>query len=189
MRRVEAFMDRFNVHAERLPNFLKVFGLLRGVGAYCRTHFAPWRGQMFSLTLNGRKVWLRRTASDTAIFFQIFVKREYETAQWRQHKSLADHYDALLAAGRTPIIIDAGANIGLSALWFSARYPKAKIYAIEPDDANMAMLMRNIAGNPNIIPIRGAVWDKPARLKIGNPQAGAGGVRVEEGEGPLQAYS
>ena len=34
----------------------------------------------------------------------------------------------------TPLIIDCGANMGLSLLFFSKRYPTARIIAFEPDE-------------------------------------------------------
>ena len=181
----------FQLHPpfDRLPNFVKAFGALQGARAFCRMHLSSYNGRQFSLRLGGRRVWLRRTASDTSIFFQVFVKREYDTSEWPQHAQLSARYDALVAAGRIPVIIDAGANIGMSALWFNARYPKAQIYAVEPDSANLAVLTRNIAGNPAITSVHGAVWDRPARLTIANPGAGAGAFRVVEGDGTLRAFS
>src|SRR5258708_20272776 len=119
------YMSRFDPRIERLPNFLRVFGPLLGLAAYCRVYLVPQNGRQFSLTVGGTRLWLRRTLSDISIFFQIFLKREYETKQWRpQNKKLNDRYKAILASGRVPVIIDAGANIGLSALWFAARYPE-----------------------------------------------------------------
>lgn len=174
---------------DRLPNFLKAFGPLQGVRAFGRMHLGSYDGRQFSVTVGGRRVWLRRTASDTSIFFQVFVKREYDTSEWPQHAQLSARYDALVAAGSIPVIIDAGANIGMSALWFNARYPRAKIYAVEPDSGNLAILTRNVAGNPAITAVHGAVWDRTARLTIANPGAGAGAFRVVEGDGALRAYS
>jgi FkbM family methyltransferase len=176
---------------ERLPNFVKTFGPVAGLAAFSRIYFAGRRraGETFSLDVAGQRFWMRHSASDASIFVQIFVKQEYSTIQWRQHERLIEHYQALLAEGRTPIIVDAGANIGLSALWFAKLYPNAKIYAVEPDDANMELLARNIADKPQIVPLRGAVWDRPARLRIADPAVGAGAFRVVEGEGRLRAYA
>ena len=167
-------MSQVSLNMERLPNFMKVFGPVRGAKAFSQMHFPGKQGQIFSVGVGDQKIWLRRTASDTGIFFQIFIKREYETRQWSQDKQLSERYEAILASGRTPVIIDAGANIGLAALWFHARYPKAKIYAVEPDDANMDMLRRNVAGSPSIVLIQGALWDRPAKLKIETSLGGGG---------------
>jgi FkbM family methyltransferase len=46
-----------------------------------------------------------------------------------------------------PKIIDAGANIGLSVLYFKFLFPKSKIIAIEPDPTAFEYLEENIAQN------------------------------------------
>jgi FkbM family methyltransferase len=43
------------------------------------------------------------------------------------------------------VIVDAGANIGIAALYFSRCYPHAKIYCIEPVPANFTLLVSNIS--------------------------------------------
>jgi predicted O-methyltransferase YrrM len=40
-------------------------------------------------------------------------------------------------------IVDAGAHIGGSVLWFTSRYPNARIIAIEPRLATFALLREN----------------------------------------------
>ena len=47
--------------------------------------------------------------------------------------------------GRPPVIVDLGANVGLSAAWFAARWPGARIVCVEPDPANLEVL-RDAAG-------------------------------------------
>jgi len=47
----------------------------------------------------------------------------------------------------TPIIIDAGAYIGLSTLYFKQLYPHAKIIAIEPNPESFKLLEKNIFEN------------------------------------------
>lgn len=47
----------------------------------------------------------------------------------------------------TPFIIDCGANIGMSVLYFKSLYPQSTLVAYEPDVENMAFLKRNIAIN------------------------------------------
>ncbi len=41
-----------------------------------------------------------------------------------------------------PLILDCGANIGLSALYFQRLYPKARIMAFEPDTHNFELLTK-----------------------------------------------
>jgi len=46
--------------------------------------------------------------------------------------------------GNVATIIDIGAYIGISTLYFAARYPQAKILAVEPDPNNYACLKQNL---------------------------------------------
>lgn len=45
-----------------------------------------------------------------------------------------------------PVIIDAGANIGLATLWLHASYPAAEVHCFEPASENFELLRRNTAG-------------------------------------------
>ena len=46
-----------------------------------------------------------------------------------------------------PNIVDMGAHIGLSVLYFARAYPESSIVAYEPDPANFALLKRNVEEN------------------------------------------
>src|SRR5258708_36166931 len=46
-----------------------------------------------------------------------------------------------------PFIIDCGAHIGMSVLYFKRMYPKAKIVAFEPNPNSFKLLERNITQN------------------------------------------
>ena len=66
----------------------------------------------------------------------------------RRHSSRnASIYEQEVLRFRTtsdrPRIIDCGANVGTSALWFSQQYPQAEIIAFEADPALAAVLARN----------------------------------------------
>lgn len=43
------------------------------------------------------------------------------------------------------VIFDIGANIGAAAVYFAARYPRARIYCFEPLPENVELLRRNVA--------------------------------------------
>jgi len=49
-------------------------------------------------------------------------------------------------SGLRPLIIDAGANIGASPIYFLSRYPDALVVAIEPERNNCALLRSNCEG-------------------------------------------
>lgn len=66
------------------------------------------------------------------------------------------------------IIIDCGANIGLSVLYFSKQYPDHKIYAFEPDASIFEILKENIRTFElnNVELLDCAVWDKKTELEF-----------------------
>lgn len=175
----------------RLPNYLKALGPRAGLTTFMRIYGKRRPpGALFSVPFDSHAVWLRATPSDTSIFFQIFIKQEYDTVGWApQHARLQACYQAILATGCTPVIIDAGANIGLASRWFGEQYPQARIFAVEPDAGNVAVLRRNVAHLANVTVLDGAVWDSPARLSIANPGAGAGAFHVIENGGDLRSYT
>ena len=65
-----------------------------------------------------------------------------------------------------PLIVDAGANIGMATLYFAHQYPLAQIVAIEPEPSNFEMLQRNCSGLPNVILLQGALWSSNSPLEI-----------------------
>lgn len=85
-------------------------------------------------------------------------------------------------------IIDAGANIGLTAVFFATKYPNSKIIAVEAEASNFKMLQRNVAAYPNVLPIHAALWSHDGEIAVGQPdsKSGAGGewaFVTHEGEG------
>ena len=77
-------------------------------------------------------------------------------------------------------IIDAGANIGLAAVYFANVYPKAKIYAIEPEQSNYELLLQNIQQYSNIQAFKAALWNNATRLEISNCEAKKWAFQVKE---------
>lgn len=82
-----------------------------------------------------------------------------------------------------PIIIDCGASMGVSVLYFSKKYPSAKIIAFEPDESVLPFLMKNIQSHniENIELFKKAVWTEETELKFftDNGLGGRVGLRYE----------
>jgi FkbM family methyltransferase len=108
---------------------------------------------------------LRRRTTDVGTFEQVFF-----TDQYGSH---------LYSDLRPRFIVDCGANIGLSTLWFANRYPDATIVAVEPDPSNFALLRENVRSYSNIKPCAAAVWSASVPLRIANPDAAKDAYRVE----------
>jgi FkbM family methyltransferase len=47
----------------------------------------------------------------------------------------------------TPFVVDCGANIGMSVLYFKSLYPEARVLAFEPDPSAFACLRANVTEN------------------------------------------
>jgi FkbM family methyltransferase len=95
----------------------------------------------------------------------------------------------LIASGGEPLIIDCGANIGLTSVWYARQFPEATIIAVEPEESNLEIASKNLAAYPNIRLVPGGVWDTPTQLSIVNPDAEPWAFQVEEGKGSIPAFT
>jgi FkbM family methyltransferase len=64
------------------------------------------------------------------------------------------------------IIIDGGAYVGFSSIYFALKYPKAKIFAVEPEEGNFRLLSSQTSSISNIIPINKGLWNTRSFLKV-----------------------
>lgn len=83
-----------------------------------------------------------------------------------------------------PAILDLGANIGLSVLYFKSLYPKAQITAFEADPAVYEYLKQNVHGSgfTDVELINKAVWDCNGTLRF-HAEGGDGGRVAQDGDG------
>ena len=83
-----------------------------------------------------------------------------------------------------PLIIDCGANMGLSVLYFSKNHPDAKIIAFEPDEQIVPFLRKNICSQElgNVHLIQKAVWIEESVLDFytDNGMGGRIGTKYQE---------
>ncbi len=63
-------------------------------------------------------------------------------------------------------VIDAGANIGYTAILFANWWPKSKIISLEPDKENYELILKNTVHYPNITVLHAGLWNKEVSLKI-----------------------
>ena len=133
-------------------------------------------------------MWVRPRGSDLNVVLQIFGTRDYDLGWCLPYKQHIEAVcDRIVADGDVPLIIDAGANIGASALWFSLHFPDARVFAIEPDRANVQMLVKNTADRSNITVFHAGLWDRPTSLAILSDEEASWAKRVAEQTGPAAA--
>lgn len=130
-----------------LPYFMAL-----GVSGGMRYLIKKQRGVNRDVRMAGIKkpILLRPGTSDHGVFYQIFIKQEYKIKLEFEPR----------------VIVDGGANIGLSSVYFKNKYPDAHIIAIEPDDENFEMLRKNLAGYPNISLKNAGLWSKKMQTRV-----------------------
>lgn len=170
------------------PNFIKEFGIQKGIPLLLQItrQFSSHSKQVQSYAVPGyrEKIFLRETIADHATFKQCLVTNQYDFFHFPQAARLKNAYEATLNSGKNPLIIDAGANIGLATLWFNRHFPEAHIVAIEPEDNNFELLQKNTSHlTKQITLIKGGIWHRTARLEIVNPDSGSASFRIAETSG------
>jgi FkbM family methyltransferase len=120
---------------------------------------------------------MRPSRTDLVTFKEIFIKREYDL-----------EFNPTLPV---KVIVDAGANIGFTSIFFAHKYPDAMIISIEPDQENFEYLRLNTASYPKIIAIKSALWNKKEAISTVDNGYGKRGIMVEKNNGsnPLEATS
>lgn len=120
---------------------------------------------------------IREGTSDINVFYQVFVDENYNYSYAKEPN----------------IILDIGANVGYTAIYYAKRFPKAQIYCLEPDLDNYNTLIKNIEKFPNIKACNGALYNKDIKLNIYDPGLGAWGLQISEIQNntnkTVQAYS
>lgn len=92
--------------------------------------------------------YIRNNTSDVYVYSEIIESLEYN----------------FIASQEPKVIIDAGGNIGLTAIYFARKYPSAKIISIEPEENNFKLLKENTKNYDNIIPLQLALWYKVGEI-------------------------
>ena len=54
-------------------------------------------------------------------------------------------------AATVRVVVDLGANIGLTSLWMSRHHPVHTCVAVEPSPDNAALVRENLAGTPTTV--------------------------------------
>lgn len=112
------------------------------------------------------EIYLRDNLADRKNFIHIFIKKEYEI-----------NLDI-----NPEVIIDAGAYIGLSTIFFANLYSNAKIISIEPEKSNFEILKLNTEQLKNVTILNNAIWNKDGILNVVDVGLDKWGFIVDERE-------
>jgi FkbM family methyltransferase len=114
---------------------------------------------------------------DRGVVYQILQSRDYELNHFSRAGALEAYAQSKMHAGQWPLIIDAGANIGASPVYFSFRYPTSRVVAIEPEPNNCDLLRQNCASR-DVVLLQGAVGSEKSSACLFDPGLSDWGFRV-----------
>jgi FkbM family methyltransferase len=136
-----------------------------GVFAFIRARLSGAH-PLFKSTVPGVRhpVYVRIGTTDVSVLRQVLLEKHYE----------------LPIQIAPALILDAGANIGLSAVYFANKYPGATIVALEPEASNFAVLQKNAAPYPQIKPVQAALWAEEKQIGLIDPDFGHHGFQTVE---------
>lgn len=123
-------------------------------------------------------IQLRPGTADLSTFVHVFIREDYAVDRLGREGEILGEYQRILAAGKRPLIVDCGSNIGLASLYFSLSFPDASVFGIEPSRENLAQAAGHCTGQ--IYQHLGAVSDRDEVLTISNPSAAADAFRVQK---------
>lgn len=101
-----------------------------------------------------RPLFVRPFTSDIHVFRQVFANLEYKPVE-------------SLVSPDSALIVDCGANVGMSGAYLLSEFPNARLIAVEPDRTNCELLRLNLKQfGERAIVVEGAIWPVQETLKI-----------------------
>jgi FkbM family methyltransferase len=138
--------------------------------------------------LNHDMYFRQNPSSDLPVINQIFNQKVYALDGWK-HKELLEKYYNNQYQTSKPLIVDAGANIGASSVYFSTSWKRSFVISIEPEKYNYSLLKLNTVGQ-SILPLEGAIGSEIGTMYLNDPGYGDVGFRVaESGDYEVTVYS
>ncbi len=109
-------------------------------------------------------IYVRTSTPDLNIALSWLIEGEYDDVE----------------SSNVSVIVDAGAHIGISSIYFACKYPRAQIFAIEPESDNYNLLLINTYKYKNIIPLKAAIWGQQTARSILDRLTGTWGYTISE---------
>jgi len=145
---------------------------------------SPVPSSKVQINLNGRLLdfhFRGDSVGDKGVLQQIFANQDYKVEFWEQGRTLRSFYERTRRSTR-PLIVDAGANIGASAVWFLNAFPDSFVFCIEPDRNNFELLERNTRGYREKFNFCGAVAGTDGKVRLIDPGLSDWGFRTVAAE-------
>lgn len=118
-----------------------------------------------------RELYFREKTSDEDVIQSILFADQYNLDRIGRSEELFEFGKQQESGGLRPLVVDAGANIGVSPLNFILRVPNSLVVAIEPELENFKLLSKNVEGL-DVEVIHGAVSSQAGRARVIDPGRG-----------------
>jgi FkbM family methyltransferase len=112
----------------------------------------------FELRAGGQRFPVTMRRSDVFTLSEIFYDEEYAIYTRLQER---------------PLVLDCGANVGLSGIWFLSRWPGARVHAFEPEPANFRFLSKNLGSRGDSVVNQAAVGREQGTVELHVAEHGA----------------
>jgi FkbM family methyltransferase len=130
-----------------------------------------------------------RNDIDLGTLGQVFISEHYRLDKLSRCSELLAFRDAVLAAGKKPLIIDGGGNVGFASRYFAENHPGCTVLCIEPDPGNAEQARRN-NDLKQVIVLEAAIGSEASRGRIMNASAENNAFRIDRSdEGSIEILS
>ncbi|MEM4188509.1 MAG: FkbM family methyltransferase [Candidatus Hadarchaeum sp.] len=148
---------------KRLHENARVIGLRRSIWHGMARRLG--RQHLTCIKIFGQPFYLRLGGADPKVLVEVFLRGIYQIPL-RNKENLT--------------IVDAGAHIGVAAVFFANRFMPVRIISIEPTPQNTWLLELNTRFYSCIHLIGAALWWRSGLLQVADHGSGSSGFRVGE---------
>jgi len=129
---------------------------------------------------------IRKNASDFATFYSVFVKEEYRL--WNL-KRFAEIEAFVNNSPKCPLIIDCGANVGYTSLYFKLLFPEAKLVLIEPEFENLQSCKKLLSefDQSDILFLQNVISASEGKFVLKDEQARPDGFTFKQANSGIEA--
>jgi FkbM family methyltransferase len=147
---------------------LKIFTLYLIFEVRAKLGLGRTRPHPVRLHLGDRAIdWWVADRGDFALLVSIFILGEYDGP----------------LPPRADLVLDLGAHVGTSVVFWRQRYPKAEIIAVEPDPESFRRLSRHLSDDPGVRLVHAAVTDRSGPVRFAPSRLGWTSHLAREDEG------
>lgn len=136
--------------------------------------------KLLKLRYAGQKLSIRTFSTDIMLVDSILIGN-LENKIWMGEYWQVERYLQTINSDK-PVVIDAGANIGLFTRVVLKRKPNAKIFSIEPQINNYKILKMNTEEYNNVVCMQKGLWSKECSLEVIERETGDWGFMVKQTE-------